>query len=434
MKNSSAMIACATLVCGGGHGVQYAQAQTQASPIQLYGTFNVDVENVQARGASRASSLAPGQLGAALSGIDVNARNRVTQNSSNIGFRGRENLAGDLEVFFQVESTAAIDSGGSVIASRNTAVGVQGGFGSVRIGQWDTPYKTLSGVVDPMYFTGITYTGAIIGTPGFSVGPVTAGGLATSADGRTYANAINASFERRQGNVLQYWTPTINGFSYRLAYSVNENKSSRAANVTQVDPTVLSMSAQYQLGPISLGYAYEMHRDLFGLSALTPSIQAAPVAALAGAPAITARDRGDKLVARYEFGGTQLGAMWEKLRYEQSVSNASAGAFNKYTRNAMVFTLQHRLGAGTIRGFYAKAQDGSCGRVDGSACDTAGLGASQLSLGYSYSFSRRTDLYWFYTRVANGTRGSYQFANSAGVGGAPGSASIGYVSGIRHTF
>src|SRR5437588_669678 len=82
-------------------------------------------------------------------------------------------------------------------------------WGAAFVGQWDTPYKTISGAVDPMYFTGITYTGALIGTPGFGVGPVTIGAPVTSADGRTFAAGTNASFERRQGNSAQYWSPAI---------------------------------------------------------------------------------------------------------------------------------------------------------------------------------------------------------------------------------
>jgi len=55
-------------------------------------------------------------------------------------------------------------------------------------------------------------------------------------------------------------------------------------------------------------------------------------------------------------------------------------------------------------------------------------------VGYSYSFSRRTDAYAFHTRVSNEARGSYQFANAAGLGAAPGSRSVGYLLGLRHTF
>src|SRR6185312_8428827 len=133
----------------------------------------------------------------------------------------------NLVAWFQVESSVAVDSGGSNIASRNTGVGMKGNWGNLFVGQWDTPYKTLSGAVDPMYFTGIAYSGALIGTPGFGVGPTTIGAPATSGDGRTFAAGANASFERRQGNSIQYWSPGLAGFAARFAYSVDENRSSR---------------------------------------------------------------------------------------------------------------------------------------------------------------------------------------------------------------
>jgi len=43
-------------------------------------------------------------------------------------------------------------------------------------------------------------------------------------------------------------------------------------------------------------------------------------------------------------------------------------------------------------------------------------------------------VYAFYTRVTNDERGSYQFANAAGIGAAPGARNTGAVLGIRHTF
>jgi len=201
-------------------------AFAQDVPTVIYGTLNVDFERVEATDAGAPRTLPAGSLGFNPTGINVPARNRVTQNSSNLGFKGGERLGPGLSVFWQVESGVAVDSGGSAIASRNTAIGLQGTFGSLRLGQWDTPFKTLSGAVDPMYFTGITYTGAIIGTPGFGVGPVTIGGIAVSGDGRTYAGSANASFERRQGNIVQYWLPPIGGVTTRFAYSVNEGRRS----------------------------------------------------------------------------------------------------------------------------------------------------------------------------------------------------------------
>ena len=412
--------------------VTSAPAFAQESATQLYGTLNVDLESVEARGATAPASLPAGSLGLAPTGVNVPRRSRVTSNSSNLGFRGTERISPTLSAFFQVESAVNVDGGGTNIGSRNTAVGMSGSWGSWRLGQWDTPYKTLSGAVDPMYFTGITYTGALIGTPGFGVGPTTIGAPATSGDGRTFAAAANASFERRQGNSIQYWSPAFSGLAFRAAYSVNEGRTARSAAVTQVDPDIVSASIEYDRGMFYAAYAYERHADYFGLDALVPAAQAT---ATGGAADASSRDIGEKLVLRAKLGGTQLGLLAERLRYAKGRGAAAPGAFSAYRRNAVAITLVQAVGAaGTLRGLVAKAWSGTCERFDGPACDTSGLGARQVSLGYSHAFSKRTDGYAFYTRVANDARGSYQFANGAGLGAAPGSASIGYLLGIRHTF
>ena len=409
-------------------------ALAQESGTQIYGTLNVDVESVEARDATPAGALAAGALGAVPTGVNVPRRSRVSSNSSNLGFRGTERISPSLSALFQIESAVNVDAGNTNIASRNTAVGLAGPWGSLRVGQWDTPYKTLSGAVDPMYFTGITYTGALIGTPGFGVGPTTQGTPLASGDGRTFAAGPNASFERRQGNSLQYWSPSFSGLAFRAAYSVNENRSSRSASVTQVDPTIASASVEYDGGLFYVGYAYERHADYFGLDALVPAAQAATIAASNGSSA-SARDTGDKLAARVKLGGTQVGLLAERLRYAKTQSSAAPGAFSAYRRNAAAITLVQKVGAaGTLRGLIGKAWGGSCARFDGSPCDASSLGARQLSLGYSHTFSKGTDGYLFYTRVANESRASYQFANCAGLGAAPGSTSIGYLLGLRHTF
>lgn len=415
--------------------------------VQIYGTINTDYEGVQARGASAAAAVPRGQLGATPTGVNVPGRDRVTSNSSNIGFRGEEDLGGGLKAIFQVESAIGFDNqatfgantaNGSAVgggfATRNTNVGLSSSkWGTLFLGQWDTPYKVLSGAVDPMYFTGIAYTGAIIGTPGFGVGPVTSGNVTLNAAGTTFANSVNASFERRQGNSVQYWTPEYNGLSGRIMYSANEGKTSDSSALTQVNPTILGLNVAYENGSLYLGYGFERHNDYFGLSSIAPSAQAIPVAAF-GLASATSRDTGNKFVARYGFGHTRLGLIFEQLKYEQNDSSAAATNFNGYNRNAYALTATHEVGPGTIRALYGRAQGGSCSLVGGAACLTDGLGAQQYSLGYSYSLSKRTDLYGFYTRVANESGATYQFANGAGIGAAAGATSSGFALGMRHTF
>ncbi len=427
-------------------GVPFA-VLAESNSVQIYGTINTDYEAVQAGGASPAAALAPGQLGATPTGVNVPWRDRVTSNSSNIGFRGVEDLGGGLKAIFQIESAIGFDNQatlgtntangtavGGGFGTRNTNVGLSGNWGTVFAGQWDTPYKVLSGAVDPMYFTGITYTGAIIGTPGFGVGPVTNGNVTLNAAGTTFANPVNASFERRQGNSIQYWTPDYKGLSARVVYSLNEGKTSNSLALTQVNPNIWGLNVVYENGPLYLGYGYELHTDYFGLGAIAPAAQAVTVAAVAGSPAASSRDTGNKFVARYGFGHTKLGLIYERLKYEQDNSAAAATNFKSYDRNAYSLTATHEIGPGTIRALYSRAQSGSCSLVGGAACLTNGLGAQHYSLGYSYTLSKRTDLYGFYTRVANDSGANYQFANAAGIGAAAGATSTGYALGMRHTF
>src|SRR5258706_2051132 len=130
----------------------------ESSSVQIYGTINTDYEAVQAGGASSAAVLAPNRLGATPTGVNVPWRDRITSNSSNIGFKGVEDLGGGLKAIFQIESAIGFDNQatfgtntangtavGGGFGTRNTNVGLSGNWGTVFAGQWDTPYKILSG-------------------------------------------------------------------------------------------------------------------------------------------------------------------------------------------------------------------------------------------------------------------------------------------------
>ena len=160
------------------------------STVQIYGTANLDIESVEATGAA--------------SGQNFARRSRVTSNSSNIGFRGNEDLGAGLKAFYQIESAVNFNDGttSGFWASRNSGVGLQGGWGQFLLGQWDSPYKYSTLRLDPTGDTGIgAYTGILGGT-----GSITAG-----QGGTTFAQ--RASFDRRVSNVVQYWTPSWNGLS-----------------------------------------------------------------------------------------------------------------------------------------------------------------------------------------------------------------------------
>src|SRR5258708_50604 len=352
-------------------------ALAEGANVQIYSTINVDFEGVQTTGATAAGALSPGQLGATPTGVNSPSRSRVTSNSSNIGFRGASDIGAGLSAIFQVESAIGVDnqatfgsntaSGSAVgggFATRNTGVGLAGRFGRVFYGQWDTPYKAISGAVDPLYFTGIAYTGAVIGTPGFGIGPVTNGNVTLSADGKSYANATNASFERRQGNSVQYWSPTLGGLKARIVYSANEGRSNSSSAVTQVNPDMWGFSAEYENGPAYVAWGYERHDDYFGLGAIAPAAQAVPVAALGGQPSALSRDTGNKFVGRYTAGDTQLGVIYERLKYDQTNSLAATTDFKSYTRNPYAFTPVQRISQRKLRAGADEARRGNLSQVE----------------------------------------------------------------------
>lgn len=410
-------------------------ALAQGSSVTIYGTFNVDFENVERDGATSVGSTPNTMVGAALiTGADLPSRNRVSSNSSNIGFRGTEDLGNGLKAIFQCESGVAVDTGAESsstgdFCTRNSHVGLSHAWGTVFYGNWDTPYKFVSLRQDAFYATGIGVNDGIIGTPGFGVA------TATQAAPLAIGTAANASFDRRQGDSVQYWSPNWNGLSFRVQYSANEAKSADNA-VAEINPYIYGGAVVYENGPLYVNLAYERHEDYFGLSSLT---------AAAGVPGATydeSEDQGIKFGVGYTFGNTTLNFIYENLDYE--TNNSAVGAVTDYDRDAFYINLLHKIGAWTVRASYGHADEGDCS-ANGIACDSDELGADAYTVGASYSFSKRTDVYALYVYVDTDDLSSYNFGinalgNPATPGGATagtvgvGSAASGFGLGIRHTF
>lgn len=407
-----------------------AAVVAQGSSVTIYGTFNVDFENVE-----RDDATDPGQANSftASGGGDVVSRNRVSSNSSNIGFRGTEDLGNGLKAIFQCESGVAVDSGAASSSSgsfctRNSNVGLNGPWGTVFYGNWDTPYKFASLRQDAWYATGIGSGIGIVGTPGFGVATTTVASLPAFGTGPT------ASFDRRQGDSVQYWSPDWSGLSFRAMYSANEAKSADNG-VPEVNPYIWGGAVIYQNGPLYLYGTYERHEDNFGLSALTAAADN-PTATNDGS-----KDQGIKVGVGYTFGNTTLNLLYEKLDYENDQDGL--GLVEEYDRDAFYVSLLHKIGAVTVRASFGLADEGDCDAV-GVACNSDDLGAEEYTLGASYSFSKRTDVYALYVYIDNDDLASYNFGVNAlaapalggTIGGTAGvgSAASGFALGIRHSF
>jgi predicted porin len=433
-RRGLALIACAAATMpAAAQAPAAAAAAPGGSSVSIYGILTPMVDVTRISGASAvAPANRPSMLAATAYTGNGNGRVVAMQSStSNLGFRGTENLGGGLNVFFQLEHGLAVDSGaitgppGSTrFWNRNSAVGFRGGFGSVFFGIWDTPIAwshlgLTNGVRNPYAGdSSVTFV-----TPGFNIAHP--GVL----DARTNS-ALDAIFNRRQGNSVQYWSPNLAGFSFRLAYSLPEGEKT-AANGAKYSPTVLGVGTEYAAGKLLVRYVWQQHADYFGLAWLGPNPAANPDSA--GSTANSSKDVAHRLIARWSFT-----PMWSLQgtfdRQTFAADNVAAGRMQRYSRDAAAVLLLMRSNPHVAWASYGQAADGRCSLAGGAVCSTNRLGASSWALGYRYDFSRRTDVFVSAYQVKNRANGQYGVFPRPIVGIAPGATYNAVTAGIEHSF
>lgn len=415
-------------------------AQADGGNVVIYGKLDASLEMVKRSGATSAGTPGPVGLGlgpanpafgqgpGVISGANVGRSNRVTSNLSYIGFKGEENLGDGWAAVWQIESNTVIDgTGGAVsyLGSRNTGVGLRAPIGTVMLGQWDTPYRWSTGRLSPFGVAGVGSYASMFGVPSnvYSInsyrGPL----------GQSGAPA-DASFDRRAGDSIQYWSPQWKGFSLRLGYSPNEvDGQSNASPPAKADPRLLSGYIAYQNGPLFVTYAVEHHRDYFAtrqLGAVAPT----------AATDTSSSDYGHKIGIGYTLGDTTLGFAAERLKFESS-GGSGANELKSYRRDVFGLFASHRITpTGTVRATLMHASDPSCSLYGrGKACSGDGFGATQYIVGYDHKLTNRTSLYALYSHIDNEKFAGYTFPNNgvvpnSAVGSDPQALSI----GVRHFF
>ena len=360
----------ALAVAGLVSGAAFAQ-----SNVTIYGQMNASYDNV--------STNAPGQ----------DTLNRVSSNSSRLGFKGEEKLGSGISAVFQIENAINLDAGATTtLATRNTFIGLKGGFGTALAGNHDTPYKLSTGSLDPF--------------------------ADTIADANNIISSSNGTNVRdlRLGNVLAYISPTWSGFHAAIATSMlNESGNAALSN-----PKAWSMTGIYSNGPLFLSLAWEKQTtaEVLAAAAVVAVPGNAGTAAVAAAAAYDTK--GTKLGAGYTLGATKFGLVYERLT---DTRTSVVG-----TRTAYVLNVAHTMGANTLKAAYGKANDGE------SAADTA---AKNWALGIEHAMSKRTAVYAIYTKTTNAAGATYGLGmgqgnayTAAAVDQDPSAVSL----GIKHNF
>jgi len=352
-----------------------AMAQT-ANPVTLYGRVYVTLESVEAKGGS---------------GATVSRRTRVEDQSSLLGVRGTEDLGGGLKAFFQLETGFRPDQNNTTFAARNSAVGLQGGFGSVLLGRWDTPWKSATIAIDPY-------------------GDLTLSGITgTLSDG--------GNFDRRDMNSMQYWSPTWGGFAFRLMATANERKNDPAG----VNAHDLGANATFTRGPVYAFLAWEEHKDQSGGSGNAFGQLPAGTTVVNGVAG--AKEQGFAGGGSFVVGPVKLGAQYQEIKKE-----GPTAALNRSKQKNVMANVVWTIGNHQIIGQYMQSKGGRA-----SNATTNDLDCDSWSAGYQYNFTRRTFFIASYVKVDNNETSSCNFgANRLAI--SAGQDPQGGFLGVRHVF
>ena len=366
---------------GGGKG----EAEPD-SVVTLYGKVYPELVFPSSSGATAAGHAVCSICSPAVGTNAIIKRTEMESSNSRFGVRGHERLGGGLKAIFQLETIFLVDNAGSAFATRDSFVGLaHKGWGTVKLGRMDTPFKEYG---DDVSFLGV------------SSGNFTSiSGIYRHIGFGTQNNA--ARFHERRNNVVQYESPDWGPFDFKVQWSTNEAKTATR------DPRVLSFGAKYEMGPLSVLVAHEIHHDLFGLSANVPSALRNN-----GDQTVRSKDQATAVALMFKTGGHQFSIEANRKKYEEPSS--TAGRVRSYQNNAYMFVWDARWSQQWRTGFHhVKATAGKCSIV-AMDCNTGGLEGTQTSFGVAYHFSRRTYLFLMASLVRNGYSSVYNNSNLQG--------------------
>ena len=411
-------------------------AQAQTANVTLYGRVNLDVEFVNGKIYNNnvqqpATCSKAFNTGACLTTNP--AVYRMGTNSSRFGLRGTESLGGGLNAIFQVESSIDPAHSGGTLAGRESFVGLQGGWGTFKIGRFLMPYDDLH----PIFGNVPTLTTSILST--------------ASLWAQGFQAKNTGGFDDRVAQSIRYDTANLSGFTASFQYGQQgtnyANPGAAITTPTVTNAKVFGANALYNNGPISLGVGYEGNYGVRGrqvcstilLGVLVPCTSPALVGTSTTGKALN--DYAFSVAGAYKFSVVQVGAVYELLKYD---NGGLAGGELK--RNFWGLSLTGNVGPGQLYAFYGQANNGTGSSPKGTR--VAGLvngentRATQYEVSYTYPLSKRTLTYLGYNRINNRDNAAYNFninpynpvSSSDSSYNTPGGKPGGLVFGMVHFF
>lgn len=393
--------------------------------VTIYGAADVSFDMVN----SGSGTTAPNGT-VAMPGVSYNAH-QVSSNASRIGFKGSEDLGGGTSAVWQIETHVNIDNSTSAAAptngfgTRNTFAGLSGeNWGTLILGRHDTPYKLSTRGLD-LFADTIADNRSLMG-----------GGLG----GIVLGSGAAASFDGRQGDVVAFISPAMSGFTAAVAY-VAGAETPFAAVPANTKGSAWSLAGMYNAGPLNGALAYEVH-DLG--TAGSGTLGALPATVVTGQ-----KESAWKLGVGYTMDQFTANFAYEKTSDNfggaPGTSTAGLGTVggSVFGHSAWYLAGKFNVSASdAVKLAYTHSGDLDFANVAGGVNTVGKLNtsASQISLGYDHSMSKRTTVYALYTKLSNNAGNIYPLmpgngATSAGIaaGGCNADPSA-WSLGMKHTF
>jgi predicted porin len=273
------------------------------------------------------------------------------QSGSRLGFRGTENLGGGMSAIFTLESGVNIDNGqlaqNGGLFGRQAWVGLNGGFGAIKMGRQQTPLYFAVNEIDP-----------------FKIG------LAGNAQRALGYGLYNVDPLLRTNNTINYSTPNFGGFSANASWGFGEVAGSTSTG------RQLDAGLAYANGPIRAHLAYHDSND-FAFPVTTP------------AGGFAALGAGVSDLRTVFLGGTyDFGVATAHLAFADTKSETAA--LDVKIRNYLIGA-SAKVGTGLVMA--------SWNRND--VRDISEGVSNQYAIGYSYPLSKRTNLYTSFAITKN---------------------------------
>ena len=337
-------------------GALVPAAAMAQSTVEIYGRANLSIDKWKATGS---------QAGTA---ADFKSRTRIVDSGSRLGFRVNEGLGGGMRALVVMETGVNIDNGNQTgqsgatntssgtWASRDSYVGVGGGWGDVRLGRQSVWWA--NGVIAQ---TGANY-------------------INTAADGVINDPGLLAIPSARTSNVISYNTPTFSGFNASLSYSPGSEAAAAGANA---DASLWGLTGRYTSGPIRAQFDWARNKS------------ASP--ATGDRPAIT----GIKAGLGWAYApGSQVSGIIGRLTNDNIAVVTIGGvvaipAGTDLKQNFWLLNWEHMIGPWQLLAQYY--QSGKVKGID----DNSDTQAKAYTLAAKYYLSKRTGVYASYNVVKN---------------------------------